>query len=101
VTVELWRLFAWRAVWFWVAVQAVVRVVAAIMVQATGADPFGSGPSQGAWMVAMAGTMVGLDIARNRERLLLHDLGVRVRILVPLATVPVAPLQVALTFVGW
>jgi hypothetical protein len=101
VTAELWRLFAWRAAWFWVAVHAVIRVAGAIVAQATGVDPFGSGPSQSAWMVVMAGTMLGLDILRNRERLLLHDLGVRVRILVPLATAPVALLEIALAFAGW
>lgn len=97
----VWRPFAWRALWFWVAVHAVVRVVGAIAAQVTGADPIGSSPVQGAWMVAMAGTLLVIDIARNRERLLLHDLGVRVRLLIPLAIAPLVPLEIALAVMGW
>jgi hypothetical protein len=51
-------------------------------------------------MITMTATLLWLDIARTRERLLLHDLGVRLRVLIPLAVVPSAlaeALYIALT----
>lgn len=88
MTGEVWRPFAWRAFIIWVAIHALAAVAVALVAVGTGVEPAGHGLQQGLWMLAMTATLLGVDIARNRERLLLHDLGVRLRVLIPLVMLP-------------
>lgn len=90
MTVTLWRAFAGRAFAFWVALHAVSAVVKALAAAMSGIAPSSDGAASAVWMMAMTATLLSLDISRNRERLLLHDLGVRLRVLIPLVTIPAA-----------
>lgn len=96
MTAEVWRAFALRASWIWVAVHATGLVAVALVAAAAGIKPAGHGIQQGIWMLAMTATILGVDITRNRERLLLHDLGVRLRVLIPLVMLPAAGAELLL-----
>lgn len=100
MTAALWRAFAARAFVVWVALHLAAAVAIALAAAAAGLPPSRNGALTGIWMITMTAMLLWLDIARTRERLLLHDLGVRLRVLVPLAVVPSALaelLYVALT----
>jgi hypothetical protein len=100
VTAALWRAFATRTFVIWLALHLAAAVAIALAAAATDLPPSGDTPLTGVWMITMTATLLWLDIARTRERLLLHDLGVRLRVLIPLAVVPSAlaeALYIALT----
>ena len=99
MTPEVWRPFALRALWLWMALHALMLVVAALLAFLDGGEPLIFGPGQAPWILTMTATLLGIDITRNRERLLLHDLGVRLRVLIPLAVAPVVLLEAVLVAV--
>ncbi len=95
----VWRLFVVRAFWFWLAAHALAAIVIALAAALADLPPPDPGVGSGVWMLGVAGMMLVADILRNRERLLLHDLGVRLRALIPLVLLPVAGLEVMVVLV--
>lgn len=95
----VWRLFVVRAIWFWLAAHALAAIVIALAAAIDNLPPPEPGVGSAAWMLGVAGALLAADILRNRERLLLHDLGVRLRALIPLALLPVAVLEVVVVLV--
>jgi hypothetical protein len=95
----IWRRFAARAFWFWLAAHALAAIVIALTAAIADLPPPEPGIASGSWMVAVAAALLVADITRNRERLLLHDLGVRLRVLVPLVLAPVAVLEAVVVLV--
>lgn len=103
MTLEVWRPFAWRTAFLWVALHAamvMLRAVASSLgLLPPDVDPLATGWGSGAWTIGMLAVLLALDITRARERLLLHDLGIRLRVLIPLAIAPAAFLELALVLV--
>lgn len=95
----LWKRFAARAFWFWLAAHALAAIVIALTAAIADLPPPEPGVASGAWMVGVAGALLVADVARNRERLLLHNLGMRLRVLVPLVLAPVAALEAVVVLV--
>lgn len=95
----LYRMFAWRAFWFWLGAHGLAAVAIALARALADLDPPQPGVGSGVWMVATSATLLYADIARNREQLLLHDLGVRLRVLIPLVLVPILLLEVIVVLV--
>jgi hypothetical protein len=94
VSWSLYGLFAWRAFWFWLGAHALALVAVALAASIADLSPPEPGVGSGVWMVAMTAALLCADVLRNRERLLLHDLGVRTRVLVPLVVAPMGVLEV-------
>lgn len=92
----IWRPFARRALVLWVGAHGLAFVATALAAALTGMPPSYTGVGLGIFIIVLTATLLALDILRNRERLLLHDLGVRLRALVTLATLPVLPLEALL-----
>lgn len=90
MTAALWRAYAARTFALWVALHLAAAVAIALASLASGLPPSWNSPLTGVWMITMTALLLGLDISRARERLLLHDLGVRLRVLIPLAVAPSA-----------